>query len=86
MKFSTVLSIAICVAAVFAAPHHGSSNHEVNKNYEDNSNHANKEIGQTIGSVGSSRSGGLLGGGILAGGVLSETTNNNDVNQNAKIN
>lgn len=86
MKFSTVLAIVFCAVAVSAAPHHGGdSNKEKNVNVEDNSNHKNKEINQSIGSVGSTNNGGLLGG-LLAGGVLSETTNTNNVNQNANIN
>jgi hypothetical protein len=87
MKFASILAVAFCVVVVVsAAPcekdhdHHGDSSH----NDEDNSNHENKQINQSIGTVGGS-SNGILGG-LLSGGILSKTENNNYVSQNAKIN
>ncbi|KAI9481536.1 MAG: hypothetical protein EXX96DRAFT_649999 [Benjaminiella poitrasii] len=80
MKFFTIVTLLATIALVSAAPC-------ADKNEENNSKNANKEIVQTIGAVGSSRGGnsGLLTG-LLGDGLLSSTTNNNYVTQNANIN
>lgn len=97
MKFSTILAIAFCVAAVSAAPHRGhrdngdvNYNHEVNTNTENNGktevniNDESKSIDQNIGDVGSTSNGGLLGG-LLGGGIASNSNSENNVEQNANI-
>lgn len=97
MKFSTVLAIAFCVATVSAAPHRGHrDNGDVNYTYEDNTstennsraesntNDESQTINQSIGDVGSTSNGGLLGG-VIGGGVLSDNESKNNVEQNASI-